>query len=278
MSDPDNPAPDVPVDDAKAASIELTEADWERAEGAHQRYKALVDEGTPGPGPYTELLERAEGWSDALPRFYPDEPDGLAGEYHIDPGLVADLATALRSQIEEIEWLTEQNAGLAFRVQQGWDRIWKLEDELAEARAAVPEPLFTALFEVIDGEVQLCPQQVEAFDLPGTVVAVYPVDYGPLSASEVQRLVDERNRLIDELAEARAISDRWEVFVAGDGENAIRLRPIPEVLATHKTVAGPDLFDRTRSHLGINLPVPPGTNVAVIASEPATEEGDSDEG
>lgn len=37
-------------------------------------------------------------------------------------------------------------------------------------------------------------------------------------------------------------------------------------LAVHKTVAGPNLFDQTRSHLGINLPVPPGTAVEVRAT------------
>ena len=33
----------IPTDIAKAASTELTEADWQRAEGAHERYKDLLD-------------------------------------------------------------------------------------------------------------------------------------------------------------------------------------------------------------------------------------------
>jgi ribosome-binding protein aMBF1 (putative translation factor) len=33
----------IPTDTAQAASTELTDADWQRAKGAHRRYKDLVD-------------------------------------------------------------------------------------------------------------------------------------------------------------------------------------------------------------------------------------------
>ena len=35
--------PTVPTDIAEAASTELTDADWQQAEGAHERYKDLLD-------------------------------------------------------------------------------------------------------------------------------------------------------------------------------------------------------------------------------------------
>jgi predicted XRE-type DNA-binding protein len=33
----------IPADIAEAASVELTDADWQRAQGAHERYKDLLD-------------------------------------------------------------------------------------------------------------------------------------------------------------------------------------------------------------------------------------------
>ncbi len=52
-----------------------------------------------------ELLAGADEWHASLPRLYPDHPDGLVGEYPINPGLVQNLVGALRDARAEGERL-----------------------------------------------------------------------------------------------------------------------------------------------------------------------------
>lgn len=46
----------VPVDSAKAEDALLTEADWAAAEGAHERFKRLLDEMPRAKARFSEVL------------------------------------------------------------------------------------------------------------------------------------------------------------------------------------------------------------------------------
>jgi hypothetical protein len=48
----------IPTDDATAADTKLTSVDWRRAEGAHERYKALLEVKLRAKARYDSRVER----------------------------------------------------------------------------------------------------------------------------------------------------------------------------------------------------------------------------
>jgi predicted XRE-type DNA-binding protein len=87
--------PAVPTDTAEAASIELTDADWQRAEGAHERYKSLLDAKPEAKARYDAILAEIAARQATLRR--------LREARALTQSTLADLLEMDQSEVSRLE-------------------------------------------------------------------------------------------------------------------------------------------------------------------------------
>jgi len=87
--------PAVPTDTAEAASTELTDADWQRAQGAHERYKDLLDAKPQAKARYDAVLAEIAARQATLRR--------LREARALTQSTLADLLEMDQSEVSRLE-------------------------------------------------------------------------------------------------------------------------------------------------------------------------------
>lgn len=87
--------PAVPADIAEAASTELTDADWQRTQGAHERYKDLLDAKPQAKARYDAVLAEIAARQATLRR--------LREARALTQSTLADLLEMDQSEVSRLE-------------------------------------------------------------------------------------------------------------------------------------------------------------------------------
>ena len=89
----------IPIDNAKAADTKLTSADWERAEGAHERFKELLDVKPRAKARYDAVLGEINARQATLRR--------LREARALTQSTVAELLEMDQSEVSRLEYRSD---------------------------------------------------------------------------------------------------------------------------------------------------------------------------